>query len=176
MFNLFSILADSAPRTQILLCEPEILELASYQHPDSKPLLKQQVACMKVYEAMHPKNSIEEGLNHPNQYFQASLKYYEDKEEKEGKASDKGISLLLLSCMSSEVMVLAAYSSSLFRGAMAVCPYSCASGRALLAWQFLRRARVHALFILIHLMTQVVCLLAPVCPAAKVKQEAADAA
>lgn len=26
---------------------------------------------MRVYEALHPKASIEEGLNHPNQYFQA---------------------------------------------------------------------------------------------------------
>jgi DNA primase large subunit len=44
-----------------------------------------QVACMKVYEALHPTASIEEGLNHPNQYFQASLEYYEQKAEKEGK-------------------------------------------------------------------------------------------
>jgi hypothetical protein len=26
---------------------------------------------MRVYEALHPKATIEEGLNHPNQYFQA---------------------------------------------------------------------------------------------------------
>jgi len=48
-----------------------------------------QVACMKVYEALHPTSMIEEGLNHPNQYFQNSLKYYEEKEEKEGKSSGK---------------------------------------------------------------------------------------
>jgi hypothetical protein len=31
----------------------------------------------------------DEGLNHPNQYFRASLQYYEDKEESEGKSAGK---------------------------------------------------------------------------------------
>ena len=44
---------------------------------------------MRVYEALHPTASIEERLNHPNQYFQASLKFYEEKEEKEGGGKKK---------------------------------------------------------------------------------------
>jgi len=38
-----------------------------------------QVACLKVYEALHPGATVD-ALNHPNQYFMESMQYYEAKE------------------------------------------------------------------------------------------------
>ena len=37
-----------------------------------------QVACLRVFEATHPGSTVD-ALNHPNQYFQDSLKHYEAK-------------------------------------------------------------------------------------------------
>ena len=42
-----------------------------------------QVACTMVYEARHAKFGVEGGVQHPNQYFAESQRYYKDKEEKE---------------------------------------------------------------------------------------------
>ena len=44
----------------------------------------------RVFEALHPRSGIEEGLNHPNQYFQASLKHHEELKETEDRKSGKG--------------------------------------------------------------------------------------
>jgi len=49
-----------------------------------------QVACQKVFEATHPGGTTE-SLNHPNQYFQDSIKYYEDKSG-ESKGKEEGSS------------------------------------------------------------------------------------
>jgi hypothetical protein len=49
-----------------------------------------QVACLKVFEATHP-GGTSESLQHPNTYFQDSMRYYEDKEKKnEEKAAGGG--------------------------------------------------------------------------------------
>lgn len=60
----------------------DVVEKAKGQH--------YQLACMRVFEALHPRSVIEEGLNHPNQYFQASLKHHEELKEKEDQKSGKG--------------------------------------------------------------------------------------
>mmetsp|Transcript_27483 Transcript_27483/g.65469 ORF Transcript_27483/g.65469 Transcript_27483/m.65469 type:complete len:516 (+) Transcript_27483:54-1601(+) len=39
-----------------------------------------QVACLKVFEATHGGATIDDGLNHPNQYFTDSIKHYAEKE------------------------------------------------------------------------------------------------